>query len=119
MVAFLCAHSLLVDMKGRRLIDSKTFESMELYCALLPAPQLDSVAASDNEFAKISADYLKVVKEHFHSTMPKLGVMHHIPTTGPTLHARARRLPHDKLLQAKEEFRKMKEMGWIVDCSSD
>ena len=70
---FLRAHALLVDIKGRRLIDSKTFESMELHCALLLAPQLGSVTASDNEFARILAAYPDVVKPHFHSAMPKHG----------------------------------------------
>ena len=111
-------HALLVDMKGRRLIDSKMFESMELHCALLPAPQLGSVTASDNEFARILAAYPDAVKPHFHSAMPKHGVMHHIPTTGPLLHARARRLTPDKLSQAKEKFCKMEEMGIVRRSNS-
>ncbi|KAK3875588.1 hypothetical protein Pcinc_019547 [Petrolisthes cinctipes] len=100
-------------MKGRRLIDYKTFASMTLHCAHLPAPQLGSVTASDNDFARILAAFPDVVKPHFHSAMPKHGVLHHIPTTGPPLHARPCRLPPDKLARAKEEFRKMEEMGIV------
>ena len=36
-----------------------------------------------------------------------------IQTEGPPVHARARRLPPDKLVIAKEEFRKMEDMGII------
>ncbi|KAK3884912.1 hypothetical protein Pcinc_010841 [Petrolisthes cinctipes] len=86
---------------------------MTLHCAHLPAPQLGSVTASDNDFARILAAFPDVVKPHFHSAMPKHGVLHHIPTTGPPLYARPRRLPPDKLAQAKEEFRKMEEMGIV------
>lgn len=86
---------------------------MTLHCAHLPAPQLGSVTASDNDFAKILAAFPDVVKPHFQSAIPKHGVVHHIPTTGPPLHARPRRLPPDKLAQAKEEFRKMEEMGIV------
>ncbi|KAK3892964.1 hypothetical protein Pcinc_003143 [Petrolisthes cinctipes] len=86
---------------------------MTLHCAHLPAPQLGSVTDSDNDFARILAAFPDVVKPHFHSAMPKHGVLHHIPTTGPPLYARPRRLPPDKLAQAKEEFRKMEEMGIV------
>ncbi|KAK3892977.1 hypothetical protein Pcinc_003156 [Petrolisthes cinctipes] len=63
----------------------------------------------------ILAAFPDVVKPHFYSAMPKHGVLHHIPTTGPPLHARPRRLPPDKLAQANEEFRKMEEMGIVSD----
>ncbi|XP_045101326.1 uncharacterized protein LOC123498228 [Portunus trituberculatus] len=110
---FLRAHSLLIDTKGRRLVESKTFESIQLSCVLLPAPQLGSVTASANAFAKILAQFPDIVEPQFNSAMPKHGVMHHISTTGPPLHARARRLPPNKLSQVKEEFRKMEEMGIV------
>lgn len=110
---FLREHSLLVDVKGRRLVSSSTFESISLRHADWPAPRLGSVTFSDNKYAKVLADFPDIITPQFHSTMPKHGVAHHIPTTGPPLHARARRLPPDKLKQAKEEFRKMEEMGIV------
>ena len=110
---FLRAHSLLVDVKGRRLVHSETFESINLRHAAEPAPHLDSVTFSNNEYAKILADYPDILTPQFQSAAPKHGVMHHIPTTGPPLHARARRLPPDKLQQAKDEFRKMEDMGIV------
>lgn len=69
---FLRAHGLLTDMKGRRLIDYKTFASMTLHCAHLPAPQLGSVTASDNNYAGILAAFPDIVQPHFHSACPSM-----------------------------------------------
>ena len=49
----------------------------------------------------------------FSSPSVRHGVEHFIPTTGPLVHARARRLPPDNLAVAKKEFRTMEEMGII------
>lgn len=46
---FLRAHSLLVDEKGQRLVNSETFESIALHHAELTALHLGSVTSSDNE----------------------------------------------------------------------
>ena len=100
-------------MKGRRLVNSETYESLNLRPAAWPAPHLGSVTCSDNEYAKILADYPDILTPQFQSVTPRHGVMHHIPTTGPPLHARARRLPPDKLQQAKDEFCKMEDMGIV------
>ena len=54
----------------------------------------------------------------FDNPTPKHGVDLFIPTKGPPVHARARRLPPDKLQIAKEEFRKMEEMGIIRRSNS-
>lgn len=47
--AFLRAHSMLVDEKGQRLVNSETFESIALHHAELTALHLGSVTSSDNE----------------------------------------------------------------------
>ena len=48
----------------------------------------------------------------------KHGVQHFISTKGPSIHARARRLPPDKLEIAKAEFDRMQNMGIIrKSCS--
>ncbi|XP_050691233.1 uncharacterized protein K02A2.6-like [Eriocheir sinensis] len=110
---FLQAHSLLVNIKGRRLVNSETFESLSLRHAEGFAPHLGSVTASSNECAKLLTDFPDIITPQFQSATPKHGVMDHITTTGPPLHARARTLPPDRLLQAKEEFRKMEDMGIV------
>ena len=43
---FLQAHSLLVDLKGRRLMDVETFSSVPLTISTVTAPELGNIAAS-------------------------------------------------------------------------
>ena len=54
----------------------------------------------------------------FDAAVPKHGVYHTVPTSGPPVFARARRLFGDKLDVAREEFRKMEEMGIIQPSNS-
>ena len=46
------------------------------------------------------------------------GVQHFITTTGPSVHAKARRLPPDKLAIAKQEFSEMEKMGIVRKSNS-
>ena len=48
----------------------------------------------------------------------KHGVEHYIPTRGPPTHTKAHCLAPDKLRIAKEEFRKMEDMGIVRKLSS-
>ena len=115
---FLRAHSLLVDIKGQRLIDPFDFTSITLRSIPATAPHLDSIASADDEFAKLLAEYPDITSPSFSNPSPKHGVELFIPTKGPPLHARARRLPPDKLKLAKEEFQKMEELGIIRRSNS-
>ena len=110
---FLRAHSLLVDLKGQRLIDPFDFTSITLRSTAATAPQLAAIALADDKFAKLLADFPDVTTPSFSNPSPKHGVELFIPTNGPPLHARARRLPPDKLQLAKGEFMKMEELGII------
>ena len=80
---------------------------MNLHQSEWPAPYFGLITFSDNEYAKIIDDFPNKITPQFQSAVPQHGVMHHIPTIGPPLHAHTRRLPPDKLLHTKEEFRKM------------
>ncbi len=115
---FLRAHSLLVDIKGQRLIDPSDFTSIALNSVPATAPHLGSIASADDEFAKLLAEFPDVTSPSFSNSSPKHGVELFIPTKGPPLHARARRLPPDKLKLAKGEFQKMEEMGIVRRSSS-
>ena len=46
------------------------------------------------------------------------GVQHFITTTGPSVHAKARRLPPDKLAIAKQEFSEVAKMGIVRKSNS-
>ncbi|KHJ41124.1 hypothetical protein D918_08817 [Trichuris suis] len=115
---FLRAHALLVDVRGQRLVDAEMFNSISLSHTRATAPHLASVASHDNEYAKLLTEFPAITTPQFTTVNPKHGVQHHIPTTGPPLYARARRLPPDKLRLAKTEFRKMEELGIIRRSSS-
>ena len=114
---FLCAHSLIVDVKGRRLVDANTFISLPLFHTTRSAERVQSIS-STNEFRKLLDDFPSILIPTFSSPTTSHGVYHFIPTNGPPIHSHARRLPPDKLAIAKEEFRKMEEMGIIQRSSS-
>ena len=74
---------------------------------------------SNNEFDLVITDFPELLIPRFTPTdANKHGVEHHIVTTGPPLHARARRLDTDKLAAAKAEFTKMEQLGIIWRSSS-
>lgn len=115
---FLRAHSLMVDLANRRLVDANDLTSLALGQTPGRELRLNSVNASDDDFARILQDFPSVVRPTFHHHTVKHGVQHFLPTTGPPLHSHARRLPPDKLTLAKEEFRKMEQLGIIRRSSS-
>ena len=74
---------------------------------------------STNSFDQIITDFPELLIPRFQPTdANKHGIEHHIVTTGPPLHARARRLDTDKLAAAKAEFSKMEQLGIIRRSSS-
>ena len=86
---FLRAHSILVDVKGQRLIDPSDFTSITLHSITAAAPHLDSIASAGDEFAKLLADVPDITTPSFANPTPKHGVSLFIPTKGPPVHARA------------------------------
>ena len=54
-------------------------------------------------------DYPEILQPHFSSDTVRHGVQHHITTATASVHAKARRLPPDKLAVAKSEFKEMKK----------
>jgi len=110
---FLRAHNLFVDVRGRRLIDAQTFASVPCGHVFGHVPHLNALCTVNNEYAKLLAEFPGITTPTFGTPTTKHGVEHHIPTEGPPVHARARRLPPDKLALAKAEFRKKEELGII------
>ena len=115
---FLWANSLLVDLKGQRLIDPSDFTSITLRSVPAAVPHLNSIESAHDEFARLLAKFPDVSRPSFSHSSPKHGVELFLPTKGPPLHSRARRLPPDKLKLAKEEFKKMEELGIIRRSNS-
>ena len=114
---FLCEHSLMVDVKGRRLVSANTFLSQPLL-QMNGTPGRVHCISTSNEFYKLLQEYPSILTPTFSSPTTTHGVHHFIPTTGPPIHSHARRLSPDKLAIAKEEFGKMEDMGIIQRSSS-
>ena len=115
---FLRAHSLLVDINTKQLIDANTFSSTPLIHTSLLVPHLGSITNPTDKYASLLAKFPAITNPHFTQVAPKHGVEHFIPTQGPPVHARARRLPPDRLVIAKAEFHNMQALGIIRPSSS-
>jgi hypothetical protein len=115
---FLCRHNLLVDSRKKRLVDGERFTSIPARTAKQHSYGLNSVTAFDDEYAKLLTEFIDITKPDFRQPNMPHGVEHHIPTRGHPVYSRPRRLPPDKLRLAKEEFRKMEEMGIVRRSSS-
>ena len=109
---FLRHHGLLVDLGHRRLLDAQSLASVHLLTGSGPAPQL-AHAATDDPYTQVLADFPALTEPNFLRSQPLHGVDHFIPTQGPPVHARARRLPPDKLASAKEEFLSLERLGIV------
>lgn len=115
---FLRSNALLVDLHGNRLVHASTFISIPLNPDETPALHLDALSVSSNQYNAILARFPEISTPNFISSTTKHGVQHYIVTKGPPVHARARRLPPEKLAIAKAEFAKMESMGILRRSSS-
>ena len=64
----------------------------------------------NNVFNKVLKKYPEIVSPVFSTKEPKHGIFHHILTKGPPVCSKARRLPPEKLIIAKKEFKKMEDL---------
>ena len=107
---FLAYFGLLLDVKSKQLIDKETLMSKT---GVITNPHQHSVLAvsPQNKFQDLLRKYPNLLTAKTKSSQYVIDVHHTITTTGPPLHARARRLPPDKLKQAKLEFQEMINLG--------
>ena len=110
---FLCAHGLLVDVANRRLIDAVTFASFTCDVGCTNQVTLTTYSTTDNVFLSLLAEFPSLTTPAFSSAVAKHGVEHFIPTNGPPVFARARRLDAGKLANAREEFASMEKLGIV------
>ncbi|KAF7646138.1 hypothetical protein LDENG_00192610 [Lucifuga dentata] len=74
---------------------------------------LSSMLSAADEFLRLLAEFPALTQPIFLSSTARHGVEHHISTTGPPVHAQARRLHPAKLTIAKGEFENMERLGII------
>ena len=99
------------------MIDAETY-SVSLGTVRTAVPQLSAISTSSNQFETLLTEFPHITTPVFTASSIKHKVEHFILTTGPPVHARARRLPSDKLAVAKQEFDNMEEMGLIRKSAS-
>jgi transposase InsO family protein len=115
---FLRHSGLLVDVKTKRLVDPTTFASVPLAPAPYALQHLTTVSTDKTPYDRLLQEFPAITKPTFTCPSVAHGVTHHIPTTGPPVHARARRLPPDKLAVAKAEYQTMLDLGIIRRSNS-
>ena len=109
---FLQAYGLFVDLQSKRLVNATSFASSTLRQSNQTSLGLHHVT-SDDPYSRLLEQFPTITRPEFSSKSVRHGVEHLIQTEGPPVHARARSLPPDKLVIAKEESRKMEDMGII------
>ena len=115
---FLRHHALLVDLANHRLIDMCNMFSTPLCSAADQPAFLQLGAVTSDKFASLLAEFPEITQPNFSLARPTHDTLHHIPTKGPPVHARARWLPPDKLALAKAEFNALEALGIIRRSSS-
>ena len=110
---FLRAHGLVVDLRNRRVMDAE--QPDENVCASVQdaCAQQPVAPAEDELFRQLLARFPALLSPDFSTATVRHGVKHHLPTTGPPVFARARRLDPAKLAVAKAEFSEMERMGIV------
>ena len=115
---FLCANRLLVDVSNGRLIDCVSFST---YPCTLGGPEpvaLANMLAVGSVYQRLLAEFPDLTVPAFSAAVTKHGVEHFIPTVGPPVFARARRLDSAKLAIAREEFAAMERLGIVRRSNS-
>ena len=116
---FLREYGLLVNMQCGRLVDATTSLHTQGTMSHIVSPSpCFSVQHGSTEYDALLADFSSVTKPCTAPRPVRHTVTHHIRTTGPPVHARARRLPPDRLRIARHEFEHMMEQGIIQPSDS-
>lgn len=111
-------YNLLVDVKGRRLVDPLTSISSSAQPAPGASTQL-AVIHKDHQFATLLKSFPTLTQPYSAELPIKHHVSHHIETSGPPIHAKARRLAPTRYCQAKAEFESLMRQGIVRPSSSN
>ena len=107
---FLSDFYLAPNHRDGTLIDLETFD-------ILPATRAEGVSSpishveANNRFYRLLDSFPTITTPAFTTKQPQHGVKHFIPTDGPPVQARARKLAPDRLAIAKAEIEKLCDLG--------
>ena len=115
---FFAKHELLIDVRHHRLVrlSGRTISSAIPAVTDVARQSLASVAR--DPVTALLDEFPGILESKFDAAEPAHGVRHVVPTDGPPVFARPRRLDGEKLAVAKSEFQKMLSMGIIRPSSS-
>lgn len=111
-------YNLLVDVKGRRLVDPLTSISSPAHPTPGDSTHL-TVIHQDHKFAALLKSFPTLTQPYSAELPIKHHVTHHIETSGPPVHAKARRLAPDRYRRAKAEFESLMRQGIVRPSSSN
>jgi len=112
---FLHHTGLLVDVRRQTLVNSLSSVCLE---PSFSQPITSSTNTLNSCYTQLLAEFPTLTIPNFSSSQVKHGVEHHITTKGPPIHARARRLPPEKLAAAKNAFAEMEALGIVRRSNS-
>ena len=116
---FFAKNDLLIDVKMRQLVRFHRQDALTVLPAVADSSRgMISGLRPTGPVESLLDQFPDVLLSKFDSVTPAHGVQHVVPTEGPPVFARPRRLEGDKLAVAKSEFQKMLSMGIIRPSSS-
>ena len=117
---FFAQHDILIDVGNRRLLRHPRRHAPDLVLHATPAaPNALRAVRAVSHVEALLEDFPAVLESNFDSSSPPAhGVSHVVPTDGPPVFSRSRRLDGEKLSVAKAEFQKMLSMGIVRPSSS-
>ena len=109
---FLANFHLAPNHRDAQLLSLKDFSTLPAQHAIgAKSLQVNHVGQADDPYYKLLDSFPDILTPSFKMAEPAHGVRHHIPTDGPPVQSRARRLDQEKLAVAKAELLKLEELG--------
>lgn len=118
---FIHSSGLVVNMRGKCITDGITQLSSPATIAHVSTPirPVINLSSAPDRVQALLADFPQITRPYSAAQAPKHTVAHHLTTEGSPVHARARRLPPDKLKTAQAEFQHMLDIGIVRPSSSE
>ena len=104
---FLLENNLLVDLPRRRLVHANDLTTIagSIWETEPNSPLGITTAVDDLDvYRSLLRQFPEITQANFSLSSPQHGVLHHIPTRGPPVWSKPRRLDPSKLSAAKKEF---------------
>ena len=107
---FFSSHGIIIDVGNRCLI---TPSRSRLQASPTAVPRVSGLRVPQSDFFEaLLEEFPSMLQKDFRGQV-KHKIRHFIPTDGPPVHSRPRRLDGEKLKVAREEFQKMEKMGVV------